>query len=67
MRYRVLRRFSDKFDDYFVYEEGDEFPRDGVIVPKERIKELSGRANQIGEPLIEAVKEKRPPQKKTEE
>lgn len=63
--YRVIKRFHDLQDAtkakngnvYHEYKEGDEFPRKGLKVSDERLKELSGKDNKQGEPLIEEVKE----------
>ena len=53
--YRVVSPFADLLDDNYVYRVGDTFPRRGVIVKAERYKELMGRNNKIGKPLIEEV------------
>ena len=50
--YTVLADFRDREDGYFLYREGDSYPRDGYTPSKERIDELSGKENAIGEPLI---------------
>lgn len=42
---------------------GDEFPRKGFKVSDERLKELSGKDNKQGKPLIEEVKEETPVKK----
>ena len=63
--YRVIKSFHDLQDSkktkdgeiYHKYEEGDEFPRKGFKVSEERLKELSGKENKQGSPLIEEVKE----------
>lgn len=55
--YRVINTFSDSQDNKHVYRVGDQFPRDGVTVDKERIKELSSYDNKQGQPFIEEVKE----------
>ena len=59
MAYKVLIAFADLQDDNFVYNPGDEYPREGVIVSKERFAELSGSDNKIGQPLIAADKKKK--------
>lgn len=51
-KYTVLTDFRDREDGYLLYEEGDIYPRDGYTPSKERIDELSGDKNAIGEPLI---------------
>ena len=52
MKYRVLKRFADLQDDNHIYEVGDEFPRQGVIVKKARYDELASDKNKLGTPLI---------------
>ena len=54
MEYRVIRDFADARDKGHIYHAGDIFPRAGVA-SESRIAELSGYANRIGSPLIEAV------------
>ena len=51
--YRVIAQFADLQDDAHVYNPGDEFPREGVLVNQARIDELSGTKNKLGKPLIE--------------
>ena len=51
--YRVVKFFTDLQDGDHPYHVGEAFPRDGVEVTEERIKELSGRENRQGVPLIE--------------
>lgn len=55
--YRVIEYFHDLQDKGHHYNVGDTFPREGVSVDKERIKELSSSSNKLGKPLIEKVKE----------
>lgn len=55
--YKVIKFFCDLQDNNCPYEIGDEFPRKGVSVTDERLKELSGNKNKQGCPLIELVKE----------
>ncbi len=50
--YEVIRRFSDRTDNNYVYEIGDTFPREGVTASKERITELSGSENALNAPAI---------------
>lgn len=59
--HKVISAFMDLEDDKYQYEVGDEFPRDGLKVSKERISELSGSENKCGRPLIESVKKKEKP------
>ena len=58
MGYRVIEKFLDLKDGYRLYETGDTFPRPGLSVSEERIKELSTDGNRRGIPLIEEVEEK---------
>lgn len=54
--YRVTKYFTDLQDNGYAYNEGDTFPRDGVTVTADRIKELSTSANRRGIALIEEVR-----------
>jgi len=56
MNYKVIRSFRDLEDDNHVYQVGDKFPRKGRS-KKERLEELAGNENKIGEPLIAEVGE----------
>ena len=55
--YKVIKYFTDLQDKEHPYHPGDTFPRDGIQVSAERLKELSGKDNKQGTPLIEEVKE----------
>lgn len=55
--YRVLEYFTDLQDDNYEYHVGDIFPRDGLIVPKKRINELSSAKNKRKRAVIEEVKD----------
>lgn len=48
----VVKLFTDLQDKDHLYNEGDPFPREGLEVSEERIKELSSSNNLQGEPLI---------------
>lgn len=52
MGYIVLMRFADLQDGNRVYEAGDTYPRPGIYVSPERLAELAGSDNRMGEPLI---------------
>lgn len=52
--YRVLRRFEDLQDNRHLYQPGDNFPRAGLKVSGERIKELSSCENKRRVPLIKS-------------
>lgn len=55
--YKVLIGFADLQDKEHVYKTGDTFPRLGLNVSDERLKELSTARNRLGKPLIEKVEE----------
>ena len=52
--YKVIEFFLDLQDDSYAYSPGDVFPRNGVIVKKERYEELASDKNKLGKPLIAA-------------
>ena len=56
--YRVIVSFEDLQDKNHYYRPGDIFPRDGVIVSKERLEELASAKNKRRKPLIEKVETK---------
>ena len=49
------RRWVDLQDNNYPYEQGDIYPREGLEVSEERIKELSTINNKLGEILIQKV------------
>lgn len=55
--YKVIKHFIDLHDNDRSYNEGDIFPREGVDVSEERIKELASSDNKQHAPLIELVEE----------
>lgn len=55
--YKVLVKFTDLQDNRYAYKAGDIFPREGLKVSADRIKELSTSANRRGFPLIEKIEE----------
>lgn len=57
--HRVLKYFTDIQDNGFAYHDAHTFPREGITVSKERLKELSSSANRRKMPVIEEVKEKK--------
>lgn len=69
--YKVIKQFHDLQDVtktkngnvYHEYKVGDKFPRKGFKVSEERLKELSGKDNKRGTPLIEEAKEETPAKK----
>ena len=54
--FRVIEFFTDLQDGNHAYNVGDTFPREGVAVTADRIKELSGTQNKRGIALIEEVR-----------
>lgn len=67
--YKVIEYFTDLQDRSRKYHAGDTFPREGLIVSKERLEELSTDKNRRGIPLIEKVDEteEQPTEQPTEE
>lgn len=57
MMYKVIKYFTDLQDGNHPYNVGDVFPREGFEVLPSRIKELAGKKNRQGEPLIEEIEE----------
>ena len=55
--YKVLRYFTDLQDNNYPYKAGEAFPRKGLDVTAERLKELSTAKNRRGVPVIEEIKE----------
>lgn len=53
--YEVIHYFTDLQDFNHPYNEGDTFPRDGLKVSEERLKELSGSKNKQNKPLIRKI------------
>lgn len=58
--YKVIKFFTDLKDHDHAYRVGDIFPRKGLTVSEERLKELSTDQNKRGIPLIEVVAENKP-------
>lgn len=56
--YEVIRDFTDLQDNEYPYSVGDLFPRDGLEVSGERLKELSSSQNLQKRPLIKKVESK---------
>ena len=57
MRYEVIHYFTDLQDNNYPYQAGDIFPRGGMKVSEERLKELSGSNNKQHKPLIKAIED----------
>ena len=64
--YEVIKYFTDAQDDGHPYNVGDAYPRKGLTVSEERIKELSTTSNKRGIVLIKEVKAKEGKADKTE-
>lgn len=56
--YKVIKKFTDLQDNGYIYEVGDEYPRENLVVDKNRIGQLLGDKNRQKTPLIEEVKTK---------
>lgn len=54
--YKVIKDFGDIEDNYYMYREGDIYPRKGVEATEERCKYLASDKNLMSTPLIKAVK-----------
>ena len=59
MSYKVLRPFSDLQDNGYVYNAGDTFPRKGLNVSEERIRQLSTSNNNARQVFIQKADEER--------
>lgn len=59
MMYKVIKFFTDLQDNNYPYNVGDIFPRNGLDVLPSRLKELAGKKNKQGEPLIEKIDEEK--------
>ena len=53
--YEVIEYFTDLQDHNYPYHVGDTFPRGGLKVSEERLKELSSKNNKRGMQLIKLV------------
>ena len=60
MKYEVINGFVDLQDDNYKYSTGDEFPRAGVDVSKDRISELASSSNKCGIALIRSIETDEP-------
>ena len=69
--YKVIKHFHDLQDAtktkggvvYREYNVGDEYPRKGLKISEHRLKELAGKDDKQGTPLIEEVKKEKPVKK----
>ena len=55
MGYKVIHNFTDLQDFNHPYNVGDVFPRIGMNVTEDRLKELSSNKNKQGKRLIEKI------------
>lgn len=56
MKYIVIHSFKDLQDDNYIYQVGDFYPRKDIKeISDERIEELLGVNNKIGESLIKEI------------
>lgn len=55
MKYVVIATFADLTDNKHLYAAGDTFPRRGLKVSDERIKELIGSDNKMHQPVIKEM------------
>ncbi|GCA66012.1 hypothetical protein KGMB01110_04480 [Mediterraneibacter butyricigenes] len=55
--YQVMEYFTDLHDADHEYHPGDIFPREGISVSEERLRELSGSDNKRGMPLIAKIQD----------
>lgn len=62
--YTVIKHFTDLQDKNHPYYVGDDFPREGLKVTKERIAELSSANNKRREPLIALATSQEEPKEK---
>ena len=64
--YKVIHYFTDLQDFNHPYDVGDIYPRQGVSVTEERLKELSGSNNKQKKPLIKCIEANQKTYTKTE-
>ena len=55
--YKVIKEFTDAFDNGHKYSVGDEFPRKGLTVNEGRIEKLASDKNRQKTPLIAKSKD----------
>lgn len=56
--YEVIHYFTDLQDFNHPYNMGDIFPREGLKVSEDRLRELSGKNNKQHKPLIKLIEDK---------
>lgn len=57
--YKTILKFTDLKDGNRVYNVGDVYPRKGYTPSADRLKELSGKSNRVGVPLIREVRRRK--------
>ena len=65
--YKVLIAFLDKEDDYYRYEAGDTYPREGYEPNEDRVNMLLGSQNALQRPLIQRIRISKKTKKEGEE
>lgn len=63
--YKVLIRFKDK-NHQVVYEKGDTYPRKGIQVSDERLRELESGDNPLAQAVIEKIEEEKKEEQEAE-
>ena len=56
MKYVVIVTFADLQDNNYIYNKGDEYPRNGYSPSPERVDELLTDKNRVKKPLIQLAK-----------
>ena len=56
---KVIKSFFDLQDGNYEYKVGEEYPRKGYKATEERLAELAGKKNKMGEAVIKITKPKK--------
>jgi hypothetical protein len=56
---KVIKSFFDLQDGNYEYKVGEEYPRKGYKATEERLVELAGNKNKMGEAVIKITKSKK--------
>lgn len=56
---KVIKSFFDLQDGNYKYKVGEEYPRKGYKATEERLAELAGNKNKMGEAVIKITKPKK--------
>lgn len=54
--YKALIPFADKKDNFYVYQKGEVFPREGYEPDEEWVNTLLGSQNATGSPVIQRIR-----------